>query len=140
MLIDFALFEEEAYLLSGNEHKIRLVQRKQCDDISQVPRIVYWFGSNKLENAFSILEGKACITYQRGMEMGLKEKICMTKDGRQKYKLMKTANSKPVHSRRSFPKLREEYEYVIGPMADRHLFDIEAEYRQRGLLEGERPV
>ena len=66
------------------------------------------------------------------MGMGLKEKICKTKDGRRKYQLMKKTMEKPVHLRRPFSKLREEYEYVIGPTADRYLFELEAEYRQRG--------
>ena len=66
--------------------------------------------------------------------MGLKDKICHKKEGLQRYKVMKKAMGKPEHERRPFQKMQEEYEYVLGPNADRYLFELEAEYRQREKL------
>lgn len=100
--------------------------KKEHDN--RVPWIVYWFGEKRFRNAFSILT-KDCVTYETGIKLKLDIK-CRTKDV-QSYNEMMEVILKPPHERRPFPEFMEDYEYVIGPKADRLLVEMETEYRQR---------
>ena len=94
------------------------------------PRFVHWFGTNTLEEAFGVVEEKKCLSLSQlshEKKMRLKDKICRKKYGRLNYQLMLDAMEKPENERLPFPKLPEDYELVLGPKADRYLFELEAE-------------
>lgn len=82
----------------------------------------------RLDNAFSIVKGKDCITFDEGWRKGLKSKQEKTKP----WQLMEEALGKPKNQRNPIQKSREGYEYVLGPKADRLLVELETEWKERG--------
>lgn len=101
------------------------------NDVSQVPLVVYWFGV-KRSRKFSILNRKDIILLDEGLEMD----ICRRHHGPDAWDEMREALCKPLSERPPFQKLPEEYEYVVGPRADRLLVEIEAYQRQYDRLNG----
>jgi hypothetical protein len=104
-----------------------LNQISKCDN-SNVPHIVYWFGTSTLEDAFSIRAKKSCISIEEGTRKGLLKKARSASDSNRfnkAWKQLKAASKKPLNKRSPFEKLKEEYEYVGGPKPDRILVELE---------------
>jgi hypothetical protein len=104
-----------------------LNQISKCDN-SNVPHIVYWFGTSNLEDAFSIRAKKSCISIEEGTRKGLLKKARSASDSNRfnkAWKQLKAATKKPLNKRSPFEKLKEEYEYVGGPKPDRILVELE---------------
>lgn len=112
---------------------------------SPFPMIAYWFGVKTLENAFSVFRGEDWITYEEGVEKGLanvpakitkklaKNEMLTTdeKSILSTWTAMKDALDQPPEKRLPFPKLREDYECVMGLGGDRLLVEVKTEIRQR---------
>ena len=101
---------------------------KKCDK-TNIPQIVYWFGTD-LDDGFSILQGKECLSFEEGKKRGLlKQKVG---SGSRKFNQaldgLNESLKKPLCSRLPFVKLKEDYEHICGPQADRLLAEIEAEF------------
>jgi len=100
----------------------------QCDN-SNVPRIVYWFGSSNLKDAFSIRAKRSCISLEEGKRKGLLEKARSASDSNQfnkAWRHLKVAMKKPCNNRSPLEKFKEEYDYVGGHQPDRLLVELEA--------------
>jgi hypothetical protein len=100
----------------------------QCDN-SNVPQIVYWFGSSNLGDAFSIRAKKSCISLDDGKRKGLHKKVRSASDSNRfnkAWRHLKVAMKKSLNNRSPFEKLKEEYEYVGGHQPDRLLVEFEA--------------
>ena len=100
----------------------------QCDN-SNVPRIVYWFGSSNLKDAFSIRAKRSCISLEEGKRKGLLEKARSASDSNQfnkAWRHLKVAMKKPRINRSPLEKFKEEYDYVGGHQPDRLLVELEA--------------
>ena len=90
---------------------------------------MYWFGSD-IDDGFSILQEKECLSFEEGKKRGLlKPKVtgaCTTRFNEALDKFNETLKI-PLSSRLPFTKVKEAYEHVCGPQADRLLVEIEAE-------------
>jgi len=101
---------------------------EKCDN-SNVPQIVYWFGSSNLADAFSIRAKRSCISLEEGKRKGLLKKARSASDSNRfnkAWRHLKVAMKKPLNNRSPFEKLKEEYEYVGGDQPDRLLVELKA--------------
>ncbi len=110
--------------------------------------LAYWFSANRLDDAFSIFKEEDWITYEEGVEKGLSNiPANISKKVSMKLKLspeekvihrtwtaMKEAVNKPLDERLPFPKLKEDYECVLGLGGDRLLIEVKTELRQRARM------
>jgi len=120
---------------------------RQCKK-NEIPRIIFWFSAEKMEDSFSVLTSEDWISYEEGVEKGLatisakiKRKIESKKDISPSEKLtvkayegMEEALYKEPEFRLPFKKLKEDYEYVLGLGGDRLLIEVKAELSQNGRL------
>lgn len=90
---------------------------------------MYWFGHEKVDDAFSILKEDDCLSYEEGIKKGLSRETI----GSKKWDEMQRVREKHITERLPFQKLREFYEYVVGPRADRLLVELETEMRQQNI-------
>ncbi len=93
----------------------------------QAPRIVYWFSAERLEDAFSILVNEDWISYDEGLNKGLrgpphritkKQKANKELNNEEQqtvraWRAMKLALSKPRYERAPFTKMGEDYEFAM---------------------------
>ena len=111
-----------------------------------LPRLVYWYGVDELEEAFSFVPQEDCLTYEEGASKGLLElpKDLQTKldrgraftntekkriEGRD---LMEEDKEKNKEDRRRFEKFKEDHEYILD--GERLIVEIQSE-RGHNLLE-----
>jgi len=100
----------------------------------KIPQIVYWFGVTP-DRGFSILEEGSCLSLERAKEQGLLEKLPSKSKAAEKHnrllEMLQEAVRKPPASRLPLGKVREVYEQVSGPKADRLLAEFEAAKKYR---------
>lgn len=90
--------------------------------------MVYWFGNNS-NGAFSILELTSCLSFVEGKRRGLLKQKRGAANKNQFDKALgqlKDVLKQPLNKRIPFVKLKEEYEHLCGPQADRLLVELEA--------------
>ena len=120
--------------------------KNAANGLLALPRLVYWYGVDDLEKAFSFVPQEECLTYEEGLSKGLLElpKDIQTKldqggtitnaekariHGRD---LIQEDREKRKEGRRRFPKFEEDHKYILN--GERMIAEIQAE-RVNNLLE-----
>lgn len=120
---------------------------RQCKK-NEIPRIVFWFSAETMEDSFSVLTSEDWISYEEGVEKGLatipakikrkiEDKMNLSPSEKlivKAYEGMEEALHKEPENRLPFKKLKEDYEYVLGLGGDRLLIEVKAELSQNGRL------